>query len=295
MPLRLTTSRRLSPSVTFFFKPSPLHPHFRGTSKDSVRSSASAARFSTTRRVYYARSREPTYYEVLNIPVTATAAEIKKQFYALSLKHHPDRNRSDPSATERFATISSAYQILGDNSKRARYDRDHGIVNQNTHSSGVSGQHPMGSHSSAGANLRSTNSSYVGSRPASGLSKRRGTFKGPPPSFYAHGGYGARASRPGAGGAYTGTGTTGSNADAAAPNEEDPTSFINHNPIGHFNAKGHFRTQAAEDARRQQRRVRQTQREQEIRDNALAYSGNLILRFVIVSGILVSTAVLGGL
>jgi hypothetical protein len=159
----------------------------------------------------------------------------------------------------------------------------------------------MGSHSSAAGG-----NSFFGSRPASGLSKRRGTFKGPPPSFYAHGGYGERASRPGAaGGFYSGSAespNTGNNNSSSrssngttAPTQEDPSSFIHNNPVWHFNAKGHFKTQAAEDARRQQRRSHQRRREQEIRDSGVDSSGSLILRFMIVSGILVSVASLGGL
>ncbi|CRG85446.1 DnaJ domain protein [Talaromyces islandicus] len=289
MPLRLPTSRRLSPSLG---STSPF-----GSGEDAIPSSSAttARRFSTTPRVAYPRSRQATHYETLNVPVTATAAEIKKQFYALSLKHHPDRNRSDPNATERFANISSAYQTLRDSSKRARYDRDHGIA--------ATSQHPMGSHSSAGTHMRNasggSSSSYVGSRPASGLSKRRGTFKGPPPSFYAHGGYGARGSRPGAAsGSYTGTGGSemgSSKTSGTAPTEEDPSSFIHNNPVWHFNAKGHFKTQAAEDARREQRRSHRRRSDQEIRDSGVDSSGSLILRFMIVSGILVSVASLGGI
>lgn len=162
-----------------------------------------------------------------------------------------------------------------------------------THSSGVAGQHPMGSHSSAGA-------TYAGSRPASGLSKRRTAFRGPPPSFYAHGGYGRSArqqdsSSNSPGGAYTGTGTgtgTGSGETfRAQKNNEDPTSFIHDNPVWHFNAQGHYKTQTAEDARRKQRRSKQMQREREILENER--SGSFVLRFFMVSGILVLTAVFG--
>lgn len=217
---------------------------------------------------------------------------MKRQFYSLSLKTHPDRNRSDPKASERFATISSAYHVLGDSTKRARYDLDHGIgKTQNTHSSGVSGQHPMGSHSSAGS------TTFAGSRPASGLSKRRTAFRGPPPSFYAHGGYGAagRASNPNSGGTYTGTGT-GASTGAGTNDDGDATSFINNNPIWHFNAKGHYKTQTAEDVRRRQRLSRQMQREREFIENQTAYgSGSFILRFIMVSGILVATGALGAL
>ncbi|KAF3404495.1 DnAJ-like protein [Talaromyces pinophilus] len=273
MPPRLTTLRRLSPSAIYT---NNLKTQLRSRDASPIFPSAF---FSTTTR-YHARSHEPTYYEILNVPVTATAAEIKKQFYALSLKHHPDRNRSDPKATERFATISSAYHILGDSHKRARYDLDHGI---STHSQGTH-THPMGSHSSAGA-------TYAGSRPASGLSKRRTAFRGPPPSFYAHGGYGRATRQQGPEGHYTSTG--GPASQGAAQNSEDPTSFINNNPVWHFNAKGHYKTQAAEDARRKERRSQQTQREREILE--AERGGSIVLRFVIVSGILVVTAVFGGL
>ncbi|EED23744.1 DnaJ domain protein [Talaromyces stipitatus ATCC 10500] len=282
MPPRLTILRLIS---SFVITPR-LNPKPELCGRDIVSPSPSiifSAHFSATKR-YYARSHEPTYYEILNVPVTATAAEIKKQFYALSLKHHPDRNRSDPKATERFATISSAYHILGDSTKRARYDLDHGIggTTHGTHSSGVAGQHPMGSHSSAGA-------TYAGSRPASGLSKRRTAFRGPPPSFYAHGGYGGRKPQS-PGGSYTGTAGTGKQHQH---NNEDPTSFINNNPVWHFNARGHYKTQTAEDARRKQRRSQQMQREREILESEKG--GSFVLRFVIVSGILVVTAAFGAL
>ncbi|KAJ6000760.1 hypothetical protein N7481_001169 [Penicillium waksmanii] len=132
-------------------------------------------------------AKEQNHYETLGLPVTATADEIKKKFYALSLKHHPDRNRTDQTASQRFARISAAYNVLGNTSKRQSYDRDHGFHHtQHAH------QHPTtpaGSHSSHSAHAHhSGGGSYAGSRPASGLSKRRGTFTGPPPSFYANGG-----------------------------------------------------------------------------------------------------------
>lgn len=143
----------------------------------------------------------------------------------------------------------------------------------------------MGSHSSAGA-------TYAGSRPASGLSKRRTAFRGPPPSFYAHGGYGARQQQQqGApGGHYT---STGGPASQGAQSSEDPTSFINDNPVWHFNAKAHYKTQAAEDARRKERRSQQMQREREILE--AEKGGSFVLRFAIVSGILLVTAAFGAL
>lgn len=140
----------------------------------------------------------------------------------------------------------------------------------------------MGSHSSAGA-------TYAGSRPASGLSKRKTAFRGPPPSFYAHGGYG-RTMKQSPGASYTGT---GEGAQQQKRDSEDPTSFINNNPVWHFNAKGHYKTQTAEDARRRERRSQQMQREREILE--AERGGSFVLRFVIVSGILVVTAAFGAL
>ncbi|KAL4927204.1 DnaJ domain protein [Aspergillus undulatus] len=248
------------------------------------------ARFST-RSQSLASSREPTFYEVLDVPVTATPAEIKKKFYSLSLQHHPDRNPNDPSASSRFAKISSAYQTLSNSTKRSTYDRDNGIhayTSQSTHSTANPGQHPMGSHSS--------HASYFGSRPASGLSKRRGVFRGPPPSFYAHGGYGKRrAPSMNNTGGFASTGSAAGGAGAAGGKakgkDDDPTAFIDRNSVPHFNARGHYRTQTAEDARRQERRSRETL---DINEQYIGGRGDFAMRFVIVMSILLGAAGLTG-
>ena len=62
------------------------------------------------------------YYEVLSVPRSATAEEIKKAYRQAALKHHPDRN-PEPEAEERFKEASEAYQVLSDPGKRSRYDR----------------------------------------------------------------------------------------------------------------------------------------------------------------------------
>ncbi|HEY8820189.1 MAG TPA: molecular chaperone DnaJ [Dehalococcoidia bacterium] len=61
-------------------------------------------------------------YEVLGVPRTATAEEIKKAFRKLAMQYHPDRN-SDSSAEERFKEINTAFEVLSDPEKRAAYDR----------------------------------------------------------------------------------------------------------------------------------------------------------------------------
>lgn len=63
------------------------------------------------------------YYEVLGVARGATPEEIKKAFRQLALKFHPDKNPGDTSAEAKFKEINEAYQVLGDEQKRARYDQ----------------------------------------------------------------------------------------------------------------------------------------------------------------------------
>ncbi|KAL4889041.1 DnaJ domain-containing protein [Aspergillus ambiguus] len=255
--------------------------------------------FTSTTPLAATHGHEPTYYDILEVPITASQAEIKKRFYALSLRHHPDRNRDDPSASQRFARISAAYNVLGNHTKRASYDRDHGILAHHmhassTHSTATPGQHPMGSYSSYGANVHNKGASYAGSRPASGLSKRRGPFRGPPPSFYAHGGFGNRKPPPGAS-SYAGGATGGGGGGAGGASrsaDDDPTSFIDRNPVYHFNARGHYRTQSAEDARREERRSRAMGAA--LNDQYIGTRGAFVLRFVVVCGMLAGAVALTG-
>jgi DnaJ-class molecular chaperone len=62
-------------------------------------------------------------YDVLGVAKTASAGEIKKAYRHLAKKYHPDHNKDDPKAKERFAEINSAYEIVGDEAKKAKFDR----------------------------------------------------------------------------------------------------------------------------------------------------------------------------
>jgi len=62
------------------------------------------------------------FYEVLGVPKTATAEEIKKAYRKLAFKYHPDQNPGDKAAEEMFKKINAAYDVLGDENKRRQYD-----------------------------------------------------------------------------------------------------------------------------------------------------------------------------
>ncbi|XP_012146106.1 uncharacterized protein LOC105663203 [Megachile rotundata] len=73
-----------------------------------------------------------THYETLGISPNATHNEIKSAYYKLTLKYHPDKNKSE-SAKHMFQKISDAYGVLGNYKSRKQYDRSiavrHGRIN----------------------------------------------------------------------------------------------------------------------------------------------------------------------
>ena len=68
-------------------------------------------------------SNKRDYYEVLGVSKSASMDEIKKAYRKLALKYHPDRNKGDTEAADRFKEATEAYEILRDDQKRRLYDQ----------------------------------------------------------------------------------------------------------------------------------------------------------------------------
>ncbi len=62
------------------------------------------------------------YYKTLGLEKTATKDEIKTAFRKLAHQYHPDKNKNDPSAAQKFKEASEAYSTLSDDNKRKQYD-----------------------------------------------------------------------------------------------------------------------------------------------------------------------------
>jgi len=79
------------------------------------------------------------YYDVLGISKNADASEIKKAYRKMAKKYHPDANDSHD-AEDKFKEVQEAYEVLGDESKKATYDQfGHAAFDQNGGQSGFGG------------------------------------------------------------------------------------------------------------------------------------------------------------
>ncbi|WP_034344147.1 J domain-containing protein [Deinococcus misasensis] len=81
------------------------------------------------------------YYDILGVSKTASEDEIKSAYRKLAKKYHPDKNKEDPSAAEKFKEIGEAYAVLSDTEKRKYYDQF-----------GSTGQVPPGGYPGGGFN-----------------------------------------------------------------------------------------------------------------------------------------------
>ena len=62
-------------------------------------------------------------YATLGVARTASEADIKKAYRTLAKELHPDKNKDNPKASEKFSDVTNAYDLLSDKDKRARFDR----------------------------------------------------------------------------------------------------------------------------------------------------------------------------
>ncbi|KAH8272851.1 hypothetical protein KR018_004766, partial [Drosophila ironensis] len=62
------------------------------------------------------------YYKTLGVAKNSNAKDIKKAYYQLAKKYHPDTNKDDPDAGRKFQEVSEAYEVLSDDQKRREYD-----------------------------------------------------------------------------------------------------------------------------------------------------------------------------
>ena len=240
----------------------------------------------------------PDHYNTLSVPPNAPSSEIKKAFFGLSKKHHPDRTRDLPSEeaeahSNKFLAISEAYNTLGDQARREKYDRERAA-----HTGG-----PAGGNGYAGDS--SGTSWSPGGRRASGLSRRRSQFRGPPPSFYRSGGWGPSASkrqqaqnaeRRQSAQDKANAGEPGPTSEQQQQNqhqqgrgEDDAWPFATDpNDVPHFDRGAHFRSQSTVEQQLSQGRARRRRKLFENAQDDMIFpdAGPEFRSFILVGGIM---------
>lgn len=97
---------------------------------------------------------EKDYYQVLGVPKNAPQAEIKKAYRKLAQQFHPDANPGNTQAEERFKEISAAYDVIGDQDKRARYDEVREMAASGVGAGGFPGGRSGGPGTPGGGSVR---------------------------------------------------------------------------------------------------------------------------------------------
>jgi len=69
-----------------------------------------------------------TYYQILGVAPNANSEDIKNSYRKLALKLHPDKNRDNPEATEKFQELQEAYEVLSDPERRVSYDQNSDFI-----------------------------------------------------------------------------------------------------------------------------------------------------------------------
>jgi DnaJ-class molecular chaperone len=131
------------------------------------------------------------FYNILELPDTATGDEIKKAYRRLSLIHHPDKNNNSAESATKFQKISEAYETLGDVDKKREYDmmRNNPFIKMMGGNHGMPmdpnamGQHAMGQN--AMDDLLSNLFGFASSFPGQGQSFLG--MQGMPPGFHMQG------------------------------------------------------------------------------------------------------------
>nr|OQO21218.1 hypothetical protein B0A51_08974 [Rachicladosporium sp. CCFEE 5018] len=225
-------------------------------------SGASRRPFHSSRRLSADPDALPNHYATLDLSITATTSEIKKQFYKLSKSYHPDLHPEDPNAKIRFLAISEAYTVLSSPTKRPQYDRNF-----------LRATGPQTTSSAAGS---------PGGRPASGLSKRRSTFRGPPPSFHRSGGWGSHTQKR----AEAASQPSHSHPAASTAPGTGPGSTAAGQGVPHFDHEQHTSTHSTIERTRHQARRKKFERRMEEAQEDVQGGSSALVNFLLVGGIL---------
>lgn len=130
------------------------------------------------------KRREPVAqdpYSVLGVARTASADEIRKAFRKLAKQHHPDRNPGNKAAEERFKRVSAAFELVGDEDKRRRFDRGEIDADGRETARGFSGDPRGFGGGFGGAQFEGVDLNDILGEMFGGRAGGRGGFGGPPP------------------------------------------------------------------------------------------------------------------